>query len=119
MHRLTYTEKLALLRKEASIGDAVASVASYADKAVRDYILPLYDTLRDHAMVTSLLASAGGAYLLSKATAPTAITSTSDKRLYLESLRTEVAAARRRVTALENKNNKEKANTRVFDKFLG
>lgn len=110
-----YTEKLENMRKTADAGN----VLSTAERLIRDYAFTAYNWLTNKAYIVGPLLGLGGAYALAKGTKPTHITANADKELYLNTLKTEVAAARRKLSDLEAMNKMKGSNTRVFDKFLG
>lgn len=111
-----YTEKLENMRKTAGV---TADVLATAKDLLLNHALPAYKYLVDKAYITGPLLGLGGAYALAKGTKPTHITNNADKELYLNTLKTEVAAARRKLSDLENINKMKGSNARVFDKFLG
>lgn len=111
-----YTDKLEHMRKTAGVG---SDVLSTAERLVREYALPAYDWITSKAYIAGPLLGLGGAYALAKGTKPTHITNNADKELYLNTLKTEVAAARRKLSDLEDMNKMKGSNARVFDKFLG
>ena len=106
-----YQQKVQNMHKQAFL-DTV-------DKIVNNYVVPSYKYLMDRAMITVPLLGVGGAYALSKATKPTHITDNSDKELYLNTLKTEVAAARKQLAVIEAEKEMKGSARKVFDKFLG
>lgn len=111
----TYSDKLNMLRKQAGVKDLLNPLTDLFDK----YAIPAWKTVRDSAMVTIPAVGIGGAYALSKITSPTHIAGSADKELYLNTLKTEVAAARRQLAAMEIEDRLEGEGRKVFDKFLG
>ena len=106
-----YQQKVQNMHKQAFLGTV--------DSMFKDYVLPAYQWLMEKSMVTAPLLGVGGAYALSKATKPTHITDNSDKELYLNTLKTEVAAARKQLAAIEAEKEMKGSARKVFDKFLG
>lgn len=124
-----YTDKIQMLRKEAGIPAIIGGSAALhyigdkvkdAYNVVKNDVVGLHRFLGDRALITLPLLAVAGAYGVHKLTEPTAITNNSDDILYLNTLKTETAAARRKLKALEAEERMQEGSSRkVFDKFLG
>ena len=133
---MNYYNKVCLLRKQAAgkggyfmpaaaaalTTGAIAGGAkllSTARSVVKDDVAPVASKLSDYAFIGLPVLALLGAYGLSKVTSPTTITENADDLLYLNSLKTETAAARRQLKALEDEQQMDKnSSKKVFDKFL-
>ena len=87
--------------------------------ALATTLIPVASKLSDYAFIGLPVLALLGAYGLSKVTSPTTITENADDLLYLNSLKTETAAARRQLKALEDEQQMDRnSSKKVFDKFL-
>ena len=109
-------KNIANMRKEAF---DLTSIVKGLEHVTKDYLIPSYKYLVDNAKIAVPAVGVAAAYGLAKGTKPTHITNNSDKELYLNTLKTEVAAARRQLEAMEAQNKLKGSSRRVFDKFLG
>ena len=117
---ISYKDKLCLLRKTAAGGYAATRAVAGDVRNVVDDAVGLHKWVSDKAMFYVPALMLAGAYGLHKLTKPTALTENSDDLLYLNTLKAEVAMARRELDALEaEKAIKNTDSKRVFDKFLG
>jgi hypothetical protein len=125
-----YTEKLQMLRKEAAgpaaaaftaagLSSLITSGASKAYDFIKNDVVGMHKWLSDKAYITLPLIGLAGAYVLAKMSEPKHITDNSDDILYLNALKTETAAARRQIKAIEAEARMKGSSRKVFDKFLG